>query len=369
MIDKQQEPLFTEFKLGELQLKNRIVMASLTRGRADNTDLAPTELNAVYYAQRASAGLIITESTWVSKNAIGFVNLPGIYSREQIAGWKMVTNAVHAKGGKIFMQLVHSGAVSHPDFFDGRLPLGPSAINPQEKSFTSKGFKDTVTPMAYTTPEIKATVDEFRQAARNAREAGFDGVEIHAQVFTLIPQFLSPATNQRMDEYGGSTENRARVLFEILDAVRTVFDNKRIGIKFTPALFNSGIIKPDSTTLETYAHILEKLGAYDLGYLHLVGPAVDLAGTALDQIKADYFGYFRRLYKGTIMANLGFGHASGNEILTKGNADLVSLGTPFIANPDLVERFQQNIVLAVPDTGTFYSGGATGYTDYPAAMT
>jgi N-ethylmaleimide reductase len=369
MINKQQEPLFTEFKLGELQLKNRIVMASLTRGRADNADLAPTELHAQYYAQRASAGLIITESTWVSRNAIGFVNLPGIYSREQIVGWKMVTNAVHTKGGKIFLQIAHSGAVSHPDFFNGRLPLGPSAINPQEKSFTAKGFKDTVTPVAYTTLEIKATVDEFRQAARNAREAGFDGVEIHAQVFTLIPQFLSPATNQRTDEYGGSTENRARIFFEILDAVRTVFDNKRIGIKFTPALFNSGIIKPDSTTLQTYAYILEKLGGYDLGYLHLVGPAVELAGTVLDQVKADYFGHFRQLYKGTIMANLGFGHASGNEILAKGNADLVSLGTPFIANPDLVERFQRDIALAVPDAGTFYSGGATGYTDYPVATT
>ena len=369
MIDKQQEPLFTEFKLGELQLKNRIVMASLTRGRADNADLAPTELHTAYYAQRASAGLIITESTWVSKNAIGFVNLPGIYSREQIAGWKMVTDAVHARGGKIFLQIAHSGAVSHPDFFDGRLPLGPSAINPQEKSFTPEGFKDTVTPVAYTTREIKATVDEFRHAARNAREAGFDGVEIHAQVFTLIPQFLSPATNQRTDEYGGSTENRARILFEILDAVRTVFDNKRIGIKFTPALYNSGIIKPDSTTLQTYAYILEKLGVYDLGYLHLVGPAVELAGTVLDQVKVDYFGYFRRLYKGTIMANLGFGRASGNQILAKGNADLVSFGTPYIANPDLVERFQRDIALAAPDAGTFYSGGASGYTDYPVATT
>jgi N-ethylmaleimide reductase len=226
-----------------------------------------------------------------------------------------------------------------------------------------------VTPAAYTSAEIKATVEEFRQAARNALEAGFDGVEIHAQLFTLVPQFLSPATNQRTDEYGGSTKNRARILFEILDAVRPVFDNKQIGIKFTPAFFNSGIIMPDNTTLQTYAYILAKLGRYDLGYLHLVGPALELAGTALDQVKADYFGYFRQLYTGTIMANLGFGQASGNEILTKGKADLVSLGTPFIANPDLVERFQRDIVLVVPDAGTFYSGGATGYTDYPVATT
>ena len=342
-------------------------MSSLTRGRAANTALAPSGLHAEYYEQRASAGLIITESTWVSKNAIGFINLPGIYSGEQVLAWKQVTSAVHGKGGKIFLQLVHSGAVSHPDFLDGRAPLGPSAIDPQEKSFTPEGFKDTVTPVAYSIPQIKATVDEFRQAAQNALEAGFDGVEIHAQLYTLIPQFLSAATNQRTDEYGGSIANRARILFEILDAVGTVFDNKRIGIKFTPAAFNNGIIRPDDMTLQSYAYILEKLDNYDLGYVHLVGPAVELAGTVLDPVKEDYFGYFRRLYRGTIMAGLGFSQTSGNEILAKGNADLVSFGTSFIANPDLVARFQQGVPLAIPDTSTFYTGGAAGYTDYPVA--
>ncbi len=367
MSYKEYEPLLTEFKLGELPLNNRIVMSSLTRGRANNAALAPTALHTEYYAQRASAGLILTETAWVSKNAIGYINLPGIYSDEQVLSWKQVTGAVHEKGGTIFLQLTHSGAVSHPDFFDGRLPLGPSAINPQEKSFTPQGFKDTVTPRAYTIPEIKATVEEFRQAAQNAREAGFDGIEIHAQLFTLIPQFLSPATNQRKDEYGGSIANRARIIFEILDAVGTVFDNRRIGIKFTPALFNNGLMRPDSTTLPTFAYLLEKLGDYDLGYVHVVGPAVDLAGTVLEPIKDDYFGYFRQKYKGTLMANLGFTQTSGNEILARGNADLVSFGTPFIANPDLVERFQQGVALAVPDTSTFYTGGATGYTDYPVA--
>jgi N-ethylmaleimide reductase len=367
MSHKEQEPLFTEFRLGELQLKNRIVMASLTRGRADNAALAPTALHTEYYGQRASAGLILTESAWVSKNAIGYVNLPGIYSGEQVLAWKQVTGAVHEKGGKIILQLAHSGAVSHPDFFGGSLPLGPSAINPREKSFTPQGFKDTVTPRAYTIPEIKATVEEFRQAAQNAREAGFDGIEIHAQLFTLIPQFLSPATNQRTDEYGGSMENRVRIVFEILDAVRTVFDIKRIGIKFTPAFFSNGLMRPDSTTLPTFAYLLEKLSGYDLGYVHLVGPAVDLTGTVLEPLKEEYFGYFRQNYKGTLMANLGFTHARANEILAKGHADLVSFGTPFIANPDLVERFQQGLALAVPDTSTFYTGGATGYTDYPVA--
>jgi N-ethylmaleimide reductase len=362
-----QEPLLTEYQLGAIKLRNRIVMSSLTRGRSTNPELAPTELHAKYYAQRASAGLILTESTWVSKNAIGFVNLPGIYSREQVAGWKLVTGAVHEKEGKIFLQIVHSGAVSHPDFFDGELPLGASAINPQEKTFTPDGFKDTLTPREYNVAEIKATIAEFKIAAENAKAAGFDGIEIHAQLFTLIPQFLSKLTNQRTDQYGGSIENRSRLLFEILDAVKTIFNENEIGIKFTPAAFNPGIIKPDELTLATYTYILQRLNNYDLAYVHLVGPAVDLSDTPLSSIKEDYFGYFRKLYKGTIIANLGFDRLSGNEIIASGKTDLVSFGMKYIANPDLVERFDNRIALAEPDRDTFYTGGEKGYADYPFA--
>jgi N-ethylmaleimide reductase len=362
-----QDPLLTEYQLGAIKLKNRIVMSSLTRGRATNPELIPTELHTKYYAQRASAGLILTESAWVSKNAIGFVNLPGIYSIEQVSSWKRVTTAVREKQGKIFLQVAHSGAVSHPDFFDGELPLGPSAINPQEKTFTPYGFKDTLTPREYSIAEIEATIAEFKIAAENAKAAGFDGIEIHAQLFTLIPQFLSKSTNQRTDQYGGNIENRSRVLFEILNTIKSVFNENQIGIKFTPAAFNPGIIKPDEHTLATYTYILQQLNNYDLAYVHLVGPAVDLSGTPLSSIKEDYFGYFRKLYKGTIMANLGFDRASGNEIILSGKADLVSFGMKYIANPDLVERFDNRIALAEPDKSTLYSGGEKGYADYPFA--
>ncbi|MEN0053872.1 MAG: alkene reductase [Mucilaginibacter sp.] len=367
MDQDNKEPLLESFQLGDLTLKNRIVMASLTRSRADNPESAPTDLNVLYYQQRASAGLILTESTWVSKNAIGFINLPGIYSEAQVAGWKKVTEAVHEKGGKIFIQIAHSGAVSHPDFFDGELPLGPSTINPQEKTFTPKGFKDTVTPKAYTVPEIKATIEEYKKAAANAKLAGFDGVEIHAQIFTLIPQFLHPATNQRIDEYGGTIQNRARIIFEIIDAVKTVYPDQRIGIKFTPAAYNMGLIKPIDSTLDTFTYIFKKLNDLNLAYIHLVGPDVDLTGTPLNDIATNYYGYFRKLYNGRIMVNRGFNKQSANEIIKNGDADLVSFGTYYIANPDLVERFAADIELAEADSSTFYTSGEKGYTDYPTA--
>jgi N-ethylmaleimide reductase len=363
-----QQPLLTGYEAGDLTLKNRIVMASLTRGRATNIDLAPTALHALYYAQRASAGLIITEGTWVSPKAIGFINVPGIYSEAQIKGWKLVTDAVHEKGGKIFIQLAHSGAASHPDFFDGALPLGPSAINPQISTFTPNGVKESVTPNAFTIEEIKQTVLEFRQAAQNAKEAGFDGVELHAQIFTLIPQFLSIKTNQRTDEYGGTIENRARLLFEILDVLKEVWPGNRIGIKFTPTAFNPGVLVPDEHTIPTYDYILGKLNDYDLGYLHLVGPATELTGTIIAALNENYFEHFRKIYKGTLMANGGFTQQTGNRIIADGVADIVSYGAAFIANPDLPVRFAHNVSLSEADNSTYYTGGEKGYADYPATI-
>jgi N-ethylmaleimide reductase len=362
---QNEQPLLSTYNIGDLELCNRVVMSSLTRGRATNDDLVPTELHVEYYAQRASAGLILTESVWISKNAAGFINVPGIYTEKQTAAWKKVTEAVHAKDGKIFVQLVHSGAVSHPDFLNGELPLGPSAINPQAKTFTPLGFKDTLTPREYTIEQIRETINEFKLAAANAKLAGFDGLEIHAQIYTLIPQFLSMATNQRTDEYGGSIPNRARILFEILDAVKEEFPAKKIGIKFTPAAFNPGIIKPDHETVATFDYILERLNNYDLAYVHIVGPAIDLAGTPLAILKDNYFEHFRNIYKGTLLVNLGFTQDSGNAIISNGTADLVSFGTAFIANPDLVKRFELNIPLSAANTDTYYAGGAKGYTDYP----
>jgi N-ethylmaleimide reductase len=221
--------LIEPYQLGPITLKNRLVMAPMTRSRADNPEHAAGELHAVYYAQRASAGLIISEGTQVSRQAVGYVNTPGIYAEAQVAGWKKVTAAVHAKGGRIFAQLWHVGRMSHPDFHDGALPVAPSAINPQDKSFTPQGFKDTVTPRALELAEIKAIVQDFKNAAANAVKAGFDGIEIHASNGYLFHQFFAACANVRTDEYGGSIENRARFLFEVLDAVQEVIGLNRVG--------------------------------------------------------------------------------------------------------------------------------------------
>ena len=367
MIQRHKKNLLTPFQLGDITLPNRVIMASMTRARATNTAIVPTDLHAAYYAQRTSAGLILSESAWVSKNAIGFLNIPGIFTTEQTQAWKKVTDAVHQENGRIFLQLAHIGAASHPDYFNGELPLGPSAINPEEKSFTPQGFKNTVTPRAYTIEQIRETIEEYHQAAINAKAAGFDGLELHAQLFTLIPQFLSAATNQRTDEYGGNITNRSKILFEILDVLIKVFPGKKVGIKFTPAAFNTGIIRPDENTIADYEYLLHKLNEYDIAFLEIVGPAVTLAGTPVALWEDQYYSFFRNNYKGTIMANLGFNYDSGNKIIADGLADLVSFATPFIANPDLVNRFAHDLPLAVADQATYYTGGKKGFIDYPNA--
>jgi N-ethylmaleimide reductase len=363
------QPLLEPYKIGDLTLRNRVVMASLTRGRATNPGLVPTPLMAQYYAQRATAGLILSEGTWMSPKAIGFINVPGIYTPEQVAGWKLVTRAVHDNGGLIFSQLGHIGAATHPDFFDGELPAGPSAVNIQTKSFTPEGFKDTVTPREFTIAEIRQTIQDYKQAAANAKEAGFDGVEVHAQAGMLIPQFLSLATNHRTDAYGGSIENRARIVFEILDAILEVWDSTRVAIKFSPvALSHVGIVTPDAETIPLYQYILKKLNDYNLAYLQIAGPAEDLTGTPVAILQENYFSHFRHHYSGTIMANLGFTQESGNAILQEGIVDLVSFGAPFIANPDLVARFTHHLPLSAANPETYYTGGENGYADYPEAV-
>jgi N-ethylmaleimide reductase len=362
------QPLLEKYQLGDLQLKNKIVMSSLTRGRATNAELIPTPLMAEYYAQRASAGLILSEGTWVNSKSIGFINVPGIYTEQQVEGWKLVTKAVHDNGGLIFSQLGHIGSASHPDFFNGELPAGPSAINPQTRSFTPEGFKDSLTPRELTIAEIKQTIQDYKHAAKNAKQAGFDGVEVHAIVGMLIPQFLSQATNQRTDEYGGNIENRSRIVFEILDAIIEVWDSTRVAIKFTPvALSNVGIMTPDEETIPTFKYILKRLSEYNLAYLHIVGPSEDLSGTPVADLQDNYFSHFRQNYSGRLMANLGFTQESGNAILEEGTADLVSFGAPFIANPDLAERFAYNIPLSESIQETIYTGGESGYADYPKA--
>lgn len=346
-----------------LELKNRIVMAPMTRSRADNPEFKPTEdLQAAYYEQRASAGLIITEGAQVSEMAVGYVNTPGIYTKAQVDGWKKVTERVHAKGGKIFIQLWHVGRVSHPDFHDGELPLAPSAINPNSKSFTPQGFKDTVTPKAMTIEDIKTTINDFRQAAKNAVEAGFDGVEIHSSNGYLFHQFFNNCSNKRTDNYGGSIKNKARFFFEVLDAVKNEIPEQKIGVRFNPSMHNLHGITVDVETIPTFEYIIKKLNDYQLAYVHLSEPFTDVSEVPFAVTKIAK--HFRPLYQGTLMINTGFTQKTGNAVIERDEADLVAFGKPFISNPDLAERFENNLALTKWDQSTFYTPGKKGYLDY-----
>lgn len=349
-----------------IKLKNRVVMAPMTRSRADNDEKKPTdELQGIYYEQRASAGLIITEGSQVSERAVGYINTPGIHTQAQVEGWKKVTKRVHDKGGKIFIQLWHVGRMSHPIFHDGELPLAPSAINPNEQSYTPDGFKDTVTPKEMTKKDIKTTVQDFKNAAKNAVEAGFDGVEIHSSNGYLFHQFFNGTSNKRTDEYGGSHENKARFFFEVLDAVKEVIPEEKIGARFNPSLNGVFGMTMDEDTIPTFEYIIKKLNDYNLAYIHLSEPFTDVSD--IPYAVTEIAKHFRPLYNGTLMINGGFDQESGNAVIASGNADLVAYGKPYISNPDLVERFEQGIDLAEWDNDTFYTPGKKGYTDYPMA--
>ncbi|TVP51023.1 MAG: alkene reductase [Mongoliibacter sp.] len=358
------QPLLQELILGDLKLKNRVVMAPMTRSRADNPENAPTEMHVKYYIQRASAGLIITEGSQISKKAVGYINTPGIYSSAQVAGWKKVTQAVHDKGGKIFIQLWHVGRISHPDFHDGDLPHAPSAINPNAKSFTLKGFKDTVTPKEMTLEDIQQTILDFRNAAKNAWEAGFDGVEIHSSNGYLLHQFFSRTSNTRIDGYGGSIENRAKILFEIIDAIKQGIPENRIGLRLNPSLHGIFGMTMDEESIPTFDYIIEKLNAYDLSYLHLSEPFNDVSEVSFAE--PEIAKRYRPIYKGNLMINAGFDQEKGNRYILEGLADAVAYGKPYVSNPDLVERFEAGAELAPWDSDTFYTPGEKGYTDYPS---
>ena len=360
---KNKQALLQPYHKNGLHLKNRIVMAPMTRSRADNPEFKPTEsLHVPYYMQRSSAGLIITEGAQVSEMAVGYVNTPGIYTKAQVDGWKKVTNAVHKKGGKIFIQLWHVGRVSHPDFHGGELPLAPSAINPNSKSFTPQGFKDTVTPKAMTLEDIKTTINDFRQAAKNAVEAGFDGVEIHSSNGYLFHQFFNKCSNIRTDNYGGSMENRIRFFFEVLEAVKKEITEQKIGVRFNPSMHNLHGITVDEETIPTFEYIIKKLNDHQLAYVHLSEPFTDVSEVpfAVTEIAK----HFRPLYHGTLMINGKFTQDTGNEVIECGEADLVAFGKPFISNPDLAERFENNLALTEWDQSTFYTPGKKGYLDY-----
>lgn len=355
--------LFESHELKGQSLNNRIVMAPMTRARSANEGNVATELTAAYYAQRATAGLIISEGTFISEEAIGFINVPGIYTQPQIKGWKSVTKAVHDKNGKIFAQLWHTGAYSHPDLHNGKLPLAPSNVNPNQQAFTPEGFKPTVAPQPMTIEDIKRTVQDFKNGAINAFEAGFDGVELHGANGYLLQQFFSKNSNDRTDEYGGNPENRARILFEILDAIQEVTDIRKVGIRLNPSLNGIMGIAVDDETIATYDYMVNRLNHYDLAYIHLIEPFTDVTNNknAIQEVAK----HFRKIYNGTIIINRAFNKETATKVLENGDADLVSFGVPFIANPDLVERFKTDAALNAPDQETFYTPGEKGYTDYP----
>jgi N-ethylmaleimide reductase len=362
------QPLFTPVQMGKLQLLNWIIMAPLTRMRAANPGHAPTELHAEYYAQRASAGLIIGECTEISPDAYGWADTPGLWSAEQVRGWRAVTEAVHQKGGLMYAQLWHTGAMSHPDFFDGALPMSASDVNPEQESVTPSGQKPTVVPRPMSKNEVRRTVAEFGTAAKNAMEAGFDGVQIQANYLYLIAQFLNSATNLRQDEYGGSTVNRARFLFEIVETVLAHVEPGRVGIKVGP-MHLSGPFAANDDTLPGMEYVIKKLNDYDLAHLLLMGATTDLTGSPLEQLADDgMFQHFRPLYQGHLIANVDMTQERGNRLIEAGLADSIAFGRPYIANPDLPMRFLTGAKLSDVTWPTVYASGPKGYTDYPTLI-
>jgi len=359
MSDDQQ--LFSSLKMGGLELPNRVVMAPLTRGRAGESRV-PNDLMVDYYTQRASAGLIISEATVISEQAIGWPDTPGAFTDEMEAGWKKVVDAVHKAGGRIFMQLWHVGRSSHSDFHNGELPVAPSAIAIQgDQVHTPSGKKPFEVPRALETDEVPQIVEDFRLASMRAMNAGFDGVEIHAANGYLIDQFLQSKTNHRTDRYGGSLENRYRFLGEVVDAVTSLWSNDRVGIRLAPNGAYNDMGSPEYR--ELFLYVAKQLERYDLAYLHVMdgtgfgfhnlGPALTLPD-------------FRKVYTGRLMGNVEYTKESANQAIASGDADLIAFGRPYISNPDLVERFANDWPLAeTADMSVWYKAGGQGYNDFP----
>lgn len=350
--------LFSPVKLGSIAMSNRMVMAPLTRNRS-NKEGVPQPINVTYYEQRASAGLIITEATPISAMGHGYPLLPGIYTDAQVAGWKKITDAVHAKGGKIVIQLWHVGRISHPSLLNGAQPVAPSAIKPAGKAFTYIGLVDYVEPRALDASELPGIVADYVHATKCALAAGFDGVEIHSANGYLLDQFLRDGTNKRTDNYGGSFENRTRLLMEVTKAVVAVAGSDKVGVRLSPVNpFND---MKDSNPQSLFNYVTEQLNQFNLAYLHVVEGGIHGGGVA------DPFDFdaMRKLCKSAYMANLSYNKARGNAAIASGHADAVAYGVPFIANPDLVERFRQDAPLNAADSKSFYGGSEKGYTDYP----
>ncbi|AZD03440.1 alkene reductase [Pseudomonas chlororaphis] len=346
--------LFSPVQVGRHHLSNRLVMAPMTRSRADDAGV-PSELAVTYYAQRAGAGLIVSEGVFPAALGKGYVRTPGIETAAQVAAWKQVSTAVHARGGKIFMQMMHCGRISHPSLLpEGALPLAPSAIRPAGQTWTATGLQDFVTPHALSVEEIATVVAGYRQAARLAIEAGFDGVELHGASGYLPEQFLSSGSNQRSDAYGGSVENRARFVLEVLAAVTAEIGGDRVGLKISPEMNFNDIT--DANPQQTYRYLVEQLRGLDLAYLHV----------ALFGASVDYHALLHPLFDGRYLIGGGLDQQAAETLLADGRADAVVFGAAFLANPDLPERFRRGAELNAPHKETFYSPGAQGYTDYPS---
>jgi N-ethylmaleimide reductase len=358
-IDMNDKTLFEPYTLGSLTLSNRIVMAPLTRNRA-GTGFIPSELAALYYSQRASAGLLICEATQVSQQGQGYQDTPGIYTQAQIDGWRKVTDAVHTNGGRIFLQLWHVGRVSHVDLqHNGAAPVAPSALRPATKVFVNNSFENVSEPRALDISELPGIVNDFRQAAANAIAAGFDGVEIHGANGYLLDQFLKDGANIRTDAYGGSVENRARLLLEVAAAVVDEIGADRTGIRISPVSPANGV--SSSNPQAQFDYVVDHLDALDLVYLHVVEGAT---GGPRDIAPFD-FGSLRERFKNAYIANNGYDLNLATSRLNDDKADLIAFGRPFIGNPDLVERLKSNATLSAFDPATLYGGGAAGYIDYP----
>jgi N-ethylmaleimide reductase len=360
------DALFQPLKLGALSLAHRVVMAPLTRLRSRQPGNIPQEMNAVYYGQRATkGGLQIAEATDISPTAVGYPGAPGIWTDEQVAGWKLVTDAVHAKGGYIFDQIWHTGRISHSSMQpNGQVPFAPSAIAASGKHF-SASFQsvDFETPRALETNEIAGLVADFRKAAENAKKAGFDGVEVHGANGYLIGQFLHDGSNQRTDQYGGSIENRARFLLEVVDAVVQVWGADRVGVRLSPWGKNNSQV--ESNPLALYSYVCTELGKRKLAYVHLVEPRADQSSEVNDANAPDAAATFKSKFGGVVIAAGGFNGESGAQTVAEGKADAIAYGRHFISNPDLAERLRRGAELNKYDRSTFYGGGDKGYTDYP----
>lgn len=350
--------------IGKMTLPNRIIMAPLTRSRAGREHI-PNSLMAEYYTQRASAGLIISEATIIDPMGLGFIDVPGIYTTQQIKGWELVTNAVHEAGGRIVCQLWHMGRISHTSFLNGNAPLAPSAINAGGQIRTYDGLQDKSTPRALEIAEIKNLVKLYTKAAENAISAGFDGIEIHGANGYLIEQFICTAANQRADAYGGDIEKRSRFLIEIVESICNKLGNERTGLRLSPSSLVNGSYT--EYPVEDYSYIINKLNDYNMMYLHLMEPYNPIPDGEYLQYLREPTAFFRKIYNHTLFTNSGYTPETAEQALVNGNADAVAFGKLFISNPDLVNRITNNLSLTPWDTKTFYTSGATGYTDYGVA--